>query len=80
MVQEDKEKIFILLVQNSLRQWHTKEVVWQTKDLILYQTALPTYYRPKQSILMKETDTLPGVGVVVVVTAKYKYVCLEKLR
>jgi hypothetical protein len=50
------------------------------KDLILYQTALPTYYRPKQSILMKETDTLPGVGVVVVVTAKYKYLYLEKLR
>jgi hypothetical protein len=32
---------------------------------------------------MKKTDTLPGIGVVVVVvvvTAKYKYLCLGKLR
>jgi hypothetical protein len=37
----------------------------------------------KQPVLMKKTDTLPGIGVVVVVvvvTAKYKYLCLGKLR
>jgi hypothetical protein len=35
----------------------------------------------KQPVLMKETDTLPGNSVVVVVVvAKYKYLCLGKLR
>jgi len=34
----------------------------------------------KQSVVIKETDTLPWIGVVVVVTAKYKYLRLEKLR
>jgi hypothetical protein len=28
---------------------------------------------------MKEIDTLPGVGVVVVVTAKYKYFYLKRI-
>jgi hypothetical protein len=34
----------------------------------------------KQVVLIKETDTLPGVDVIVVLTAKYKYLYLEKLR
>jgi len=52
------------------------------KDLILYQTALPTYYPPK-TISFNKTNryTLPGIDdVVFVVTAKYKYLYLEKLR
>ncbi len=43
------------------------------RDLVLDQTALLTDNLRKQSILIEQTGTLPGVGVVVVVTAKYKY-------
>ncbi len=48
------------------------------KDLILYQTALPTDQLPKTISFNKRNQ--PGVGAVVVVTAKYKYFYLEKLR
>ena len=34
----------------------------------------------KQSVFIKEIDTLPGGGVVVVVVPKYKYLYLRKFR
>ncbi len=52
------------------------------KDLILYQTALPTNRLPQKiSFNKRDQYTLPGLDdVVVVVTAKYKYLYLKKLR
>jgi hypothetical protein len=50
------------------------------KDLIFISNSIAERsLLKKQSVSIKEVDTLLGIGVVVVITAKYKYLRLEKL-